>query len=718
MLGSGRLRRHLRRLRLRRRGLRGHPEERGLPLGGPAEGTRHPAALVGVRRGGELLDDRGRLGARGREPRVAVHPEPVREGVSLGRVPEAGADPRVHPEARQDGGGEDGGRTRVGRLLQVREVAGARRVDRVLRVRTRQAAVVQVAGLVRAALRRSRPGGARRPGRDVGEPGEVPLVGPQVVDVLREVPGEHVLVEGAVAQADQEVARQDLVERRRHVVPPAVRPDHRRPGGTRRRPVVDRPVARADVQGVGAAERRGQPGLRTADRQLPVAGVRGERRDRARQGAPGAVRVRRVDARRGEGPGRAVGGDEHVVRGRPVVVPALRQHQDVPPSGDEQCEVGGRAVGGRAIDRPGRSGEHGQFGELGPVRGDQVGQGEQVAHRRCGGRVEQPVTARRDHHRVDDDHGRAVLAEPRGDGADDLGGPEHPDLDRIDDDVVRHRVELLPQERRIGDVHRADAVRVLRDEGRHDTHAVPVERGDRLEVGLQPRAAGRVGARDAEHAGDAPGHRSVHASTCAAAAAYGSAAAQMPDTTATPAAPAARRGATSASVIPPIATHGTPERRASAAMSAKPACPSAGGWSGFVVVGWTTPTPSRSTVPRGSPATTATCAGVFAVSPTWASGPRSARAAVTGTSDCPRCTPATRCPPCRAASATSRRSSTTTVARSPTASATAATSASRSRAEASLSRTCTVRTPAATAARTTPSTPTPWRSASGPSVTR
>jgi len=117
-------------------------------------------------------------------------------------------------------------------------------------------------------------------------------------------------------------------------------------------------------------------------------------------------------------------------------------------------------------------------------------------------RREQRVVALGDHHGVQHDVRGAVPPQRVGDGAHDLRIGEHADLHGVDADVVEDGVELRAHERGVGRVDRRDAARVLRRERRDHARAVCAERGERLQVGLDARAAARVGAGDREDVGD------------------------------------------------------------------------------------------------------------------------------------------------------------------------------------------------------------------------
>ena len=95
-----------------------------------------------------------------------------------------------------------------------------------------------------------------------------------------------------------------------------------------------------------------------------------------------------------------------------------------------------------------------------------------------------------------------MRVEEVGNGLDQARGEEHPGLRRVDADVVEDRVELRGDELRRQLVDRRDAGRVLRGE-RHDrAHPVAARGGERLQVGLDARAAARVGRGDGQRAWD------------------------------------------------------------------------------------------------------------------------------------------------------------------------------------------------------------------------
>ena len=79
------------------------------------------------------------------------------------------------------------------------------------------------------------------------------------------------------------------------------------------------------------------------------------------------------------------------------------------------------------------------------------------------------------------------------------GRSDHADLDGIWADVLKDSIELCCQEFRRGLLHHADALRVLRRQGRDGAHAVDAVGKHRLEICLNPCATARITARDCQH---------------------------------------------------------------------------------------------------------------------------------------------------------------------------------------------------------------------------
>ena len=144
-----------------------------------------------------------------------------------------------------------------------------------------------------------------------------------------------------------------------------------------------------------------------------------------------------------------------------------------------------------------------EFGEVGR---DQVRERQQRMQRRLIRLLQQPVAAGRHHHGIQDHDAGAGLLQPAADRVNDGRVPQHPDFDGVDGDVLAEGFQLGGQEGRRRDVDGADAAGVLGGQGGDGRHAVAAVCGDALEVGLDPRAAGGVGAGDGQHPRD-PGRR-------------------------------------------------------------------------------------------------------------------------------------------------------------------------------------------------------------------
>ena len=88
------------------------------------------------------------------------------------------------------------------------------------------------------------------------------------------------------------------------------------------------------------------------------------------------------------------------------------------------------------------------------------------------------------------------LVERRRDRERDLGGAEHPDLDRVDADVREHRAHLREHDLRRDRMDGGDADRVLRGDRGDRARAVHAAARERLQVGLDAGAAAGVRAGD------------------------------------------------------------------------------------------------------------------------------------------------------------------------------------------------------------------------------
>ena len=121
-----------------------------------------------------------------------------------------------------------------------------------------------------------------------------------------------------------------------------------------------------------------------------------------------------------------------------------------------------------------------------------------LAQRLPGAVVEQRRAALGHHHRVEHDRRAGQQVERPLHRLDRLDGAEHPDLHRVDADVLGHRAHLLDDRLRRERIDGRDRDRVLRGDRRDRGHAVRAAAGERLEVGLDAGAAAGVGAGDRE----------------------------------------------------------------------------------------------------------------------------------------------------------------------------------------------------------------------------
>ncbi len=147
-----------------------------------------------------------------------------------------------------------------------------------------------------------------------------------------------------------------------------------------------------------------------------------------------------------------------------------------------------------AADAPAH--EHRGFVE---VRSDERGERHEPPHDEpLGIAVEQAIARGRDHHGVEH-----VVREPPprdavGHRVDEGGGAEHPRLHRGGRQVVGESVELAGDERDRDRLPAPDPDRVLGRDGGDHARAEHAELVERLQVGLDPGAAARIGSRDRE----------------------------------------------------------------------------------------------------------------------------------------------------------------------------------------------------------------------------
>ena len=140
--------------------------------------------------------------------------------------------------------------------------------------------------------------------------------------------------------------------------------------------------------------------------------------------------------------------------------------------------------------------QHGQFRQVGR---NQVRVPEQVTKARLGIRGQEPVTAAGHHYGIQDDDGGSVAFQPSANSADDLRVAQHAYLHRIDGDVIRDGIQLLPEESDRRDVDGSDAAGVLRGQRRNNGHGVTAVGRNALQIGLDAGAPRRIRTGNAEY---------------------------------------------------------------------------------------------------------------------------------------------------------------------------------------------------------------------------
>ena len=149
-----------------------------------------------------------------------------------------------------------------------------------------------------------------------------------------------------------------------------------------------------------------------------------------------------------------------------------------------------------------------QQGRLVQVGGDQGGTRKQLAHQhlhRVAG--DQTVATGGHHHRVEHHVFEPVMVNRPGHHLDDFRGMQHADLDRVDANILHHRLQLRLQK---GSWHRVNALhahRVLRCQRGDGGHAVAAQCGKGFQIRLNAGGTATVGAGDAQDPGIAGGRR-------------------------------------------------------------------------------------------------------------------------------------------------------------------------------------------------------------------
>ncbi len=133
------------------------------------------------------------------------------------------------------------------------------------------------------------------------------------------------------------------------------------------------------------------------------------------------------------------------------------------------------------------------------IGGDQRGQRDQaLTHGLQCAVFQQACPTGGDHHRVQYHVWRAVLFECISDGMDHFGVGQHPQLHRVDVEVVEAGIQLRAQELDGWHVHGDDAAGVLRGQCSNRGKAMHAVCGEGLEVSLDAGATAGVGAGDGE----------------------------------------------------------------------------------------------------------------------------------------------------------------------------------------------------------------------------
>ena len=133
------------------------------------------------------------------------------------------------------------------------------------------------------------------------------------------------------------------------------------------------------------------------------------------------------------------------------------------------------------------------------VRGHHGGQRDELpTDRILGLAIEETVSARGNHHRVEHVVGQPMLIDCLGHGLDQRGACEHAGLDGVRQNVRGHSTDLLADHLLGNHVHGGDLKRVLSRHGGDRATAENAERMERLEVGLDAGSTPAVAACDCE----------------------------------------------------------------------------------------------------------------------------------------------------------------------------------------------------------------------------
>ncbi len=184
-------------------------------------------------------------------------------------------------------------------------------------------------------------------------------------------------------------------------------------------------------------------------------------------------------------------------------VASLDQHRGRP--GLEQG-LAGAPLARLAVDR-----EPGQSLGLRRIGGEQPGAGNQQAAQGLQGRaLKKRLAALGDHHRIDHRRDACGLVEDPRHGFHRIDASEHSGLDGVRADVREHCAGLGLHHLGGDLVYGLDAQGVLHRHRGDRRRRIAAQRGDGLDIGLDPRAAAGVRAGDDQHPSDPPGRTLAH----------------------------------------------------------------------------------------------------------------------------------------------------------------------------------------------------------------
>ena len=105
-----------------------------------------------------------------------------------------------------------------------------------------------------------------------------------------------------------------------------------------------------------------------------------------------------------------------------------------------------------------------EHGELRNVRGNHIHERHEIAQRLLRFRLQQAVTARSNHDRVEHNHGHGVLAQPGADRTDRVRVAEHADFHGVNRDIIKNGGKLRGQKFQGRGEYFTNPARVLGDQ--------------------------------------------------------------------------------------------------------------------------------------------------------------------------------------------------------------------------------------------------------------